>query len=172
MRASERRFPPLSGSERDVLNGFLDYQRDTLEWKCSGLTGDQLKERVVPPSPMTLLGLLRHMTEVEYFWFEDILLNRQDHFRLYSPLPDKPDGDWQDLDSHTPEEVLSSWKEACAVARQNAAAMEGLDSPAAREWDGQPVMLRWILAHMIEEYARHNGHADLFREGIDGETGE
>ncbi|HZT97623.1 MAG TPA: DinB family protein [Chloroflexota bacterium] len=171
MKDSERRFPPLSGSERDVLNGFLDYQRDTLEWKCSGLTEAQMKEPLASHhSPLTLLGLLRHMTEVEYFWFENVLLDRNDHFRMYSK--EDPEGDFKDLGSCSAEEVMRRWKEACDTARRNAATLPEFDSTAARNWDDQPVMLRWIVAHMIEEYARHNGHADLLRERIDGETGE
>lgn len=171
MRDSERRFPPLSASDREMLNGFLDYQRDTLEWKCSGLSADQLKEAASSPSPMTLLGLLRHMTVVEYHWFENVLLDRRDHAGMYIS-GESPEADWSDLQSVSAEEVLRRWREACQASRENAASIASLDDAAAREWDNEPVTLRWITTHMIEEYARHNGHADLLRERIDGETGE
>lgn len=171
MSEFKRTFPPLSGSERDMLNAFLEYQRDTLEWKCSGLSPDQLKEAASPPSPLTLLGLLRHMTKVEYHWFESVLLDRRDHAGMYSS-EGSPEGDWTELDSHSPEVVLQRWKQACEASRGNAASVTNLDATAARFWDDEPVMLRWITIHMIEEYARHIGHADFLRERIDGEIGE
>lgn len=171
MNSSERTFPPLRGAERDMLNGFLQYQRDTLEWKCSALSAEQLKEAASSPSPLTLLGLLRHMTRVEYHWFENVLLDRRDHAGIYR-FEENPDGDWTALNSHSPEEVFRSWKEACELSRRAVASVPDLDSTAARPWDQQPVMLRWIMVHMIEEYARHIGHADFLRERIDGQTGE
>lgn len=174
MADGERTEVPLSGDERAMLNAFLDAQRDTLEWKCSGLTPEQLKEAASPPSPLTLLGLLRHLTEVEYFWLEYILVNKASHLGMYSGQGNPVDGDraWTDLDSHTAEEVLQHWKEACATTRRNAASLPDLDAPAAHSWDNEPVNLRWITIHMIREYARHTGHADLLREQIDGATGE
>lgn len=164
---------PLSG-ERPMLEGFLDAQRETLEWKCMGLTAEQMKEAAVPPSPLTLLGLLRHLTEVEYFWFENMLMGKADHPGTYSGAKNPVDGEkaWTHLDSHPVEEVLKNWKEACATSRRNAASLPDLDSPAVLSWDGEPVTLRWITVHMTREYARHTGHADLLRERIDGATGE
>lgn len=165
---------PLNGDERAMLNAFLDAQRDTIEWKCSGLTPEQLKEASSPPSPLTLLGLLRHLTEVEYFWLEGILHNKGDHLGLYSGQANPVEGDraWTDLDSHSAEDVMLNWKAACDASRRNAASLPHLDSPAAQLWDDEPVTLRWITVHMIREYARHTGHADLLRERIDGLTGE
>src|SRR5450759_320455 len=98
-----------------MLGVFLDAQRSTLEWKCSGLTPEQLKEAASPPSLLTLLGLLRHMTEVEYFWLEYILLGRAGHLGMYSGQENPADGEraWTDLDSHPRDEVLRKWKEAC-----------------------------------------------------------
>src|SRR5947209_7665844 len=98
----ERTDVPLSGDERSMLNAFLDAQRDTLEWKCSGLSPEQLKEAASPPSPLTLLGLLRHLTEVEYFWLEYILLDNARHLGMYSGTANPVDGDraWIDLESH------------------------------------------------------------------------
>ncbi len=174
MAPVERTEPPLSGDERVMLGGFLDAQRSTLEWKCSGLTPEQLKEAASPPSLLTLLGLLRHMTEVEYFWLEYILLGKAGHLGMYSGQENPADGEraWTDLDSHPTDEVLRKWKEACETSRRNAASLPDLGSPAAQLWDDEPVNLRWITVHMIREYSRHDGHADLLRERIDGATGE
>ncbi len=174
MTVAERTEVPLNGDERDMLNAFLDAQRDTLAWKCSGLTPEQLKDAASPPSPLTLLGILRHLTEVEYFWMEGILLGEGSHLGLYSGQANPADGDlaWTDLDSRPVHEVLRNWREACATSRRNAATLPDLDAAAARLWDNEPVTLRWITVHMIREYARHTGHADLLREQIDGATGE
>src|SRR5579864_5586142 len=113
---------PLSGDERAMLNAFLDAQRDTLEWKCSGLTPEQLKEAASPPSRLTLLGLIRHLTEVEYFWLEGILLGKGSNLGQYSGQANPAEGDraWTELDSHTVDEVILNWKEACEAARRNA----------------------------------------------------
>lgn len=174
MTEGERTEVPLNGDERAMLNAFLDAQRDTLEWKCSGLTPEQLKEAASPPSSLTLLGLLRHLTEVEYFWMEAILLGKGNNLGLYSGQENPAEGDraWTDLESHSADDVLHNWKAACDAARRNAASLPDLDAPAAYPWDDQPVTLRWITVHMIREYARHTGHADLLRERIDGATGE
>ncbi len=174
MANSTRTEVPLYGDERRMLNAFLDAQRETLEWKCSGLSEAQLREPSVPPSRLTLLGLLRHLTEVEYFWLEYVLLGRADRLGMYSGEENPVDGEraWTDLDSHTAEEVIRRWKEACETAKRNAATLPDLDSPASVEWDGEPVNLRWITVHMTREYARHTGHADFLRERIDGATGE
>jgi uncharacterized damage-inducible protein DinB len=174
MADGERTEVPLSGDERTMLSAFLDAQRDTLAWKCSGLTPEQLKEAASPPSPLTLLGLLRHLTEVEYFWLEYILLDNADHLGVYSGQENPVDGDraWTDLDSDPADEVLRKWTEARETSRRNAASLPDLDTPAARLWDNEPVSLRWITVHMVREYARHTGHADFLRERIDGATGE
>jgi Protein of unknown function (DUF664) len=170
----ERTEVPLSGDERRMLNAFLDWQRDTLEWKCSGLTPEQLQEAALPPSRLTLLGLLRHLTEVEYFWLEYVLMGRADHLGTYSGEENPADGTraWTDLDSHPADEVRRKWTEACEASRRNAASVSDLDTAAVLPWDDEPVNLRWITVHMTREYARHTGHADLLRERIDGATGE
>lgn len=174
MDDGERTEVPLNGDERVMLNAFLDAQRATLAWKCSGLTPEQLKEAASRPSPLTLLGLLRHLTEVEYFWMEGVLLGKGNNLGLYSGQVNPAEGDraWTDLDSHSADEVLQNWKEACDASRRNAASLPDLDAIASHQWDNQPVTLRWITVHMIREYARHVGHADLLRERIDGATGE
>ncbi len=164
----QRTAPPAKGSERELLEAFLDYHRQTLEWKCSGLTPDQLKTAAVPPSPMTLLGLLRHLAGAERYWFDTVLLGGSG-----SAVYDGEDP-WDDLNKHDADEVLRRWKQTCATSRRNASSAPTLDQPAARPrpWDRETVTLRWIMIHLIEEYARHNGHADVLRERIDGETGE
>lgn len=174
MAEGQRTEVPLNGDERAMLNAFLDWQRETLLWKCSGLSPEQLKEPAAPPSTMTLLGLLRHLTEVEYFWFGYVLADQEEHLGLYSGEANPADGmrSWTELDGHPAEEVWKNWKEACAASERNAASLPDLDTPAAHSWDGQPVTLRWITVHMIREYARHTGHADLLRERIDGLVGE
>lgn len=153
-----------------MLNGFLDYQRDTLEWKCSGLSPEQMKDAASPPSPLTLLGLLRHMTVVEYHWFEFVLLGSREHQGMYTSH--SSEGDWTELDSHSVKEVFEGWEQSSAASRAAVASIPTLETTASELWDDQPVMLRWIMVHMIEEYSRHIGHADFLRERIDGETGE
>ena len=169
---TERTAVPPLGGEREILEGYLDRHRDTLEWKCAGLTEQQLKSRAYEPSAITLLGLLRHMAEVEYYWFESVLLGRDENLGVFGS-EDDPEGDFTDLDSHSVEFVLDHWKRACQASREHAAAIEDLSHVASRprSWDGRQVSLRYILAHMVEEYVRHNGHADFLRERIDGGTG-
>jgi hypothetical protein len=169
----ERTEVPENGDERVMLNAFLDAQRDTLGWKCSGLTPEQMVRVASPPSSLTLHGLLCHLTEVEYFWLEYVLLNKTEHLGIYSSEDNPADADWSVFSgSCPPNEALQRWKEACAASRSNASSLPDLDSPAKVPWDGEPVALRWITVHMIREYARHTGHADLLREAIDGSTGE
>jgi Protein of unknown function (DUF664) len=160
---------PQLGDERPMLTAYLDYQRATLELKCAGLTDEQLRERSVPPSTLSLLGLVRHLTDVERNWFEDRFA-RRDVAILYSS-DDNIDGDFDDLDDPPVDEVFERWRSACATSRDIVAAAPTLDERGVRG-DGSPVSLRWLLLHLIEEYARHNGHADLLRERIDGSTGE
>jgi uncharacterized damage-inducible protein DinB len=166
---TDRIDPPFSADERTMLDTWLDYHRATLELKCEGLTDDQLRERSVPPSKMSLLGLVRHMAEVERNWFRRVLLGEKAPPRFYSK--ERPDDDFDDLESDTVADTLAFWRDECEYARKAAASKE-LDDLAAARRHGDDVTLRWILVHMIEEYARHNGHADLLRERIDGATGD
>jgi hypothetical protein len=161
--------PAPVADERTTLAGFLDYHRDTLVLKCEGLTDEQLRLRAVPPSGMSLLGLVRHLTEVERSWFGRRIAGG-DPAPLYYSEPDNPDGDFDDLDSPDVATVFAVWRTACAESREIVASVS-LDSTAKRR-DGIDVTVRWILLHMLEEYARHNGHADFLRERIDGATGE
>jgi hypothetical protein len=165
----ERTDPPWYGPEREMLAGWLQYHRATLRMKCDGLTPAQLCERSVPPSTMSLIGLVRHMTEVERGWFEGQVAG-EDPPDLYCTA-EHPDGDFDHVSPDTVEDAFGAWAAACARADAIVAAHD-LDrtTPSAR-W-GTDISLRWVVVHMIEEYARHNGHADLLRERIDGSTGD
>ena len=154
-----RTWPPTSGGERAMLDGLLDYHRETLLWKCAGLTHEQLTQRL-PTSSLSLLGLVRHLTEVERGWFFDVL-----DFRPAPPI--HPD-EWEDA-SVPADEVLARYRSEVDVIRRDVAPVP-LDFEYV--YRGKTYSLRWVFLHMIEEYARHNGHADLLREAIDGVVGD
>ncbi|MBD0674228.1 DinB family protein [Streptomyces sp. CBMA156] len=161
--------PPMTADEAATLTAFLDYHRGTLALKCAGLTDDQLRLRSVPPSNLSLLGLVRHMAEVEQYWFQCVLLGQEITDRFCTQ--ENEDGDFDDVDTADAAADFAVWQAEIEAARR---AVEGLplDTVGKSPRRGQPVTLRWILAHMVEEYARHNGHADLLRELVDGSTGE
>lgn len=168
--------PPIAGDEVETLLGFLDYQRATFAWKCSGLDGASLNVTVAA-STMTLGGMLKHLALVEDSWFSRSLHGRERHSPWDGVDWDSdPDWEWRTAADDSPEELRSMWEDAVSRSRScvsEALEVGGLDQLAKRKWpDGRSPSLRWILCHMIEEYARHNGHADLIRESIDGETGE
>lgn len=171
-----RRRPPLAGDEVATLVGFLDYQRETLAWKCSGLDGAGLRA-TVGASSMTLGGILKHLARVEDSWFSRWLHGGTRHppFDTVDWSVD-PDWDWHSAAGDTPEQLRALWQDAVARSRvllARALAGGGLQQLAWRSWpQGGTPSLRWILVHMIEEYARHNGHADLLRESVDGLVGE
>ena len=165
----ERVDPDLQGGERELLMQYLDYHRATLRMKCAGLSDEQLRRRAVPPSTLSLLGLVRHLTEVEHNWFAR-MLDGQPHVPQYWSDSD-PDGDFNNLESASVPDVWTSYDAAVAESRRVAATFDDV-ADLARGTTGRPRNLRWVLVHMIEEYARHNGHADLLREAIDGATGE
>ncbi|WP_174501596.1 DinB family protein [Streptacidiphilus melanogenes] len=167
---SDPRFAtPAVGHEREVLIGVLGAQRATLEAKCAGL-GAELATRSVPPSTLSLLGLVRHLADVERRWFRRVLAG-QDAPDRYA-TPERPDADF-DAATGDPAQVAAAWAgwhEEVAFAESFTAAAPDLDVSGEDSWRG-PVSLRWVLIHMVEEYARHNGHADLLRERIDGAVG-
>jgi hypothetical protein len=166
-----RHEPSTVAGERQSLDEWLDYHRATLELKCEGLTAEQLRTPSVTPSDLTLLGLVRHMAEVERGWFQQIFADNGVP-RIYNTDEDRQKA-WTDLDDSEPDEVFAIWRAECDIARKISGAAS-LDDLAAspRSRNGEGFSLRWILTHMIEEYARHNGHADLLREAIDGATGD
>jgi uncharacterized damage-inducible protein DinB len=168
--------PPLTGDETATLLGFLEYQRATLAWKCAGLDAAGLGA-TVGASSMSLGGMLKHLAAVEEGWFSWRLHGRD------RPSPwdtvdwaADPDWEWHSAAEDTSEQLFALWQDAVAHSRSlvaQALADGGLEQLARRPWpDGRAPSLRWILCHMIEEYARHNGHADLLRESVDGLTGE
>ncbi|SRR6266545_6380004 len=166
----ERIYPPyIVDSERTMLVNWLEFHRATLALKCDGLDAGQLRQRAVPPSTLSLLGLVRHMADVERSWFRRTLAGEDTPAIYYSA--DDPDGEFDNVDTADVDEAFATWHRECEAARKNLAAAESLDVLGTYR-TGDQVSLRWIMNHMIEEYARHNGHADLLRERIDGVTGE
>ncbi|MFD3652106.1 DinB family protein [Streptomyces sp. NPDC058620] len=157
---------PLAAGERETLEGFLSYYRSTLLQKCAGLTGEQLAEQSVEPSNLTLLGLLRHMAKVERTWFRD----------RFAGLPLAPmyaqelgkDADFEDLAAERAEEDYARLVEEIRLADE-AVADASLDDTFTH--NGAVYSLRLVHVHMVAEYARHIGHADLLRERLDGATG-
>jgi len=164
---------PLAGSEAETLLGFLDYQRATLAWKCAGLDDDQLR-RPLPPTSMTLAGMLKHLARVEDNWFSDVV-GEGNPLEPWASMPWA--AEWENCTADPGEQLRQLWAARVEVSRRVVAAQLEAD-PVALDvthpaWGGQGrPSLRWVLVHMIEEYARHNGHADLLRESIDGQTGE
>ena len=163
--------PAPDGAERELLAGFLRWQRETLELKCSGLDPAALCRPSVPFSGLTLLGLVRHLADVEIQWFRQRLAG-QDVPRRFSS-DDDPDGAFDNVtpDPAAVAEAWEAWRAEVAFAEDFVARAESLDVMGADPWRGA-VSLRYVLVHMIEEYARHNGHADLLRQGIDGAVGQ
>jgi len=164
----DRHPAPAAASEREMLAAWLDFHRETLLWKCSGLTADQLRRRAVEPSTLSLLGLVRHMSEVERSWFRRRVVGEE--------LPDlyctdtDPDGDFDNVDSADAEHDLATYQREVELARA-AGRSRQLDDTFVHPRRHIPMQVRWVYVHMIEEYARHNGHADLLRERIDGAKG-
>ncbi|WP_328991396.1 DinB family protein [Kribbella sp. NBC_01245] len=167
---SEARFEGrATGDERGVVIDFLAAQRKTLELKCAGLEVE-LAQRSVEPSTLSLIGLVRHLADVERRWFRRALAG-EDAPALFSS-EDQPDGDFDNAESD-PASIAAAWqawRDEVAFANQFVAESPHLDVEGSDSWRGT-ISLRWVLIHMIEEYARHNGHADLLRERIDGTIG-
>ncbi|WP_030177651.1 DinB family protein [Streptomyces sp. NRRL S-813] len=171
MTTEERLEPALDADERTMLEGWLDYHRQTLAWKCQGLTDEQLRTASAEPSDLSLMGLVRHMAEVERHWFRAVLAGEEPGPIYYSEQD--PDGDFHVTEKDTWAEAYATWQAEIEAARRSAAGirLDELSQRHDRRTD-KPFNLRWIYTHMIEEYARHNGHADLLRERLDGTTGD
>ena len=167
--APDNRSVPFHGDERTQLGCWLTSYRETLLIKCDGLNLAQMKQHPVATSQLSLLGIIRHMTCVEQAWFEHTF--RGIESAEYYKTPADRDGDFRDLDELGLDQVLANYHRAIATAEECARGHQ-LDEMAAQPRRGREVDLRWIYLHMIEEYARHCGHADLLRELIDGVTGE
>jgi len=167
--AIERVDPPHVSDERTSLEAWLNYHRQTLLWKSSGLTGEQLTERPIGSSTLSLLGLVRHMGEVERWWFRRNF-GGEPIGDLFC-TPEYPDGDFDLTDAGNSEADFAAFTAECEAA-DRAAGGHGLDETFVHPRRGNEIDLRWVYVHMIEEYARHNGHADLIRELVDGTTGD
>ncbi len=167
----DRRDPPEAAPEGETLAAFLDYHRATLLWKVDGLAEADLR-RPLTPSGLTLLGLVKHLAYVERWWFQAVFAGEDVDF----PWTDAdPDADWRVEPDEDAAVILDLYRAQTARSRELVAGATGLDDQARRPRTrppGQAQTLRWIVVHMIEETARHNGHADLMREAIDGATGE
>ena len=161
---TERVYTPFEADERTMLTAWLEFHRATLAMKCDGLTDDQLRLRSVSPSTLSLLGLVRHMAGVEYNWFR---------FWLAGEEPSPPfddDEDWA-IDDADVASTFAFWHGECDRSREILTSFDSLDAVGPGQTRDTGFSVRWILVHMIEEYARHNGHADLLRESIDGVQG-
>lgn len=165
----ERTTPPFVADEHTTLASWLEFYRATLVGKCEGLTDEQLRTLSASPSPLSLLGLVQHMAEVERNWFRRVLVGEEAP-PIYDPDadPDGHDGGFELLDNVTAEMAAAAWEAEVEEARKNC---EGRSLDHTSPFMGGEVSLRWIYTHMIAEYARHCGHADLIRERIDGVTG-
>ncbi|MET7868159.1 DinB family protein [Micromonospora taraxaci] len=165
---TERIGPPVTGDERETLRAFLDFHRATLALKCEGLSDEDLRRQSMPPSTLSLLALVRHMAEVERAWFRRII-DGEDVPLVWSEV-----GDFQqayDASSATRAETFAAWEREVEHARRVERAAPSLDVTGRNVRSGETVSLRLVMLHLIHEYARHNGHADFLREGIDGAVG-
>ncbi|HEY2794958.1 MAG TPA: DinB family protein [Micromonosporaceae bacterium] len=169
MTQIERPMPPLNADERATLDGWLDFHRTTLAMKVDGVTDEQAATASVPPSPFTLTGLVQHLAEVERNWFQRVVAGA-DVPTVFNPQarPDGPDSGFDLLPGATLADAIAMWQREIATSREICAARSLTETGRFMDTD---VSLRWVYIHMIEEYARHNGHADLIRERIDGATG-
>jgi hypothetical protein len=160
--------PPHFGTEREMLRAFLDYQRATLAMKCEGLTDDELRRRSMPPSTLSLLALVRHMAEVERAWFRRVFEDNE------APMVWSGRIDFQaafHVDASGREEAFAAWNAEVEHSRRIERAAASLDVVGYQPRWGEEVSLRMVMIHVLLEYGRHNGHADLLRQGIDGTVG-
>jgi uncharacterized damage-inducible protein DinB len=159
--------PPRAGGEREQLAGFLDFLRATVVMKATGLTDEQARRQLVPSRLTTVAGMVAHLTYVEQYWFGVVLDGRPDEWR--DRFTDDPDAEFTSGLTTSLADLVENYVAECARSR---AVAEKLDLGDTRPRGGEPVNLRWILIHMIEETGRHAGHLDLLRELLDGSTGE
>lgn len=168
--ADARSDGPKTGDERAVVEHWLDLYRETVLLKIAGLDAEQLCRRSVPPSQMSLLGVVRHLTEVEAYWLRVVLLDEQDVPDYYC-TEQSEDGDFDDVDPATAAADVAAYRSEVERCRANTADWSDLSTPVRGLRRGQQVNLRWIMVHLVEDYARHLGHMDLLRETVDGRTG-
>ncbi|MER5969678.1 DinB family protein [Streptomyces sp. NPDC002055] len=168
MTTDDRTAPPHAGSERETLRAFLDYHRATLARKCEGLTDEELRQQSMPPSTLSLLGLVRHLAEVERAWFRRVFEDNE------APMVWSRTIDFQaayDASRSTRSEAFAAWEAEVENSRRIEREAASLDLTGHQPRWGTAVSLRMVLVHVLLEYGRHNGHADLLREGVDGVTG-
>ena len=161
------RIPRVAG-EREALTAYLEYYRATVEMKCRGLTPEQARTRSMPPSTMSLHGLVRHLAGVERWWFQQNFEHRDVPFLFFAE--DQPDLNFDPPPDADFAADLEAWRAECAVSRDIVAAHELDDTARPLDWY-EDIDLRWLVLRMITEYAQHCGHIDLLREGVDGRTG-
>ncbi|WP_228994827.1 DinB family protein [Streptomyces sp. DH8] len=169
MTTDDRIAPPLLGGERETLRAFLDYQRDTLAMKCAGLDDEELRERSMPPSTLSLLALVRHLAEVERAWFRRVFEDESAPM-VWSRKP----FDFQaayDAGTATRAEAFAAWQAEVANSRRIEREAASLELVGRQPRWEKEVSLRMVMVHVLLEYGRHNGHADLLREGVDGTVG-
>ena len=161
----------MLATEREHLRNYLDWFRETLLWKCAGLTGEQLRQRAVPPSSMSLLGLVRHLADVERIWLLVRVGGGPDE--PYWKTADNWDADFDDVDDADAEAAFARYASTVAEAREVVAGrpLEETFTTTDRRASTYTFDLRWVHFHLIQEYARHLGHADIVREQVDGVTG-
>ena len=168
MTTDNRVGPPTFGTERDMLRAFLDYQRATLAMKCAGLTDEELRKQSMAPSTLSLLGLVRHMAEVERAWFRRVFQDND------APLVWSAKINFQaafDTSTSSRGEAFKAWESEVENSRRIEQEANSLDLAGLQPRWGEEVSLRMVMVHVLLEYGRHNGHADFLREGIDGATG-
>jgi uncharacterized damage-inducible protein DinB len=166
--SDDRLGPPSFGSERDMLRAFLDFHRATLAMKCEGLTDEELRQRSMPPSTLSLLGLVRHLAEVERAWFRRVFEDRD------APMVWSDEIDFQaayDASRSTRAEAFAAWEAEVETSRRIERAAASLDQAGYQPRWEEEVSLRMVMLHVLLEYGRHNGHADFLREGVDGTVG-
>lgn len=160
--------PPFMAGERESLEAWLEFYRATLPIKVGGLTARQLCQAAIPPSSMTIAGIVRHLTDVERYWFSNVAAGSKEAARYKA---EDPDADFNGYTEATALADVAAYTEELSRVRVLAAAVADLDAPLPALRHGQQLNLRWVYTHMIEEYARHLGHVDLLRECVDGRTG-
>ncbi|MBT3163905.1 DinB family protein [Streptomyces sp. Vc74B-19] len=168
MTRDSRPVPPTSGGEREMLRAYLDHHRATLAMKCEGLTDEELRQRSMPPSTLSLLGLVRHMAEVERAWFRRVFQDND------APMVWSDTVDFQaayDADASTREEAFTAWEAEVENSRRVEREAPSLEETGHQPRWGEDVSLRRVMLHVLLEYGRHNGHADFLREGVDGTVG-
>jgi uncharacterized damage-inducible protein DinB len=164
---ADRTAVPRAGGEREILRAYLDFHRETLALKCAGLSDQELRRRAAPPSALSLLGLVRHLADVERSWFRRVL-DGQDVPWLWSGTGDRAAA--FEVAHASATEAFDAWQGEIAHARRIERSAESLEVTGT-DRTGEEYSLRRVLVHLVQEYARHNGHADLLRERIDGATG-